>query len=137
MPSHETTPFSLQATDKQLQQRVAMALARLAKPTDLRECFVNRKGLEILLELLTDSRKEASVQKEAAGEPPHVSRLCKHEQRWVALCGVPCGCQTAAIMQQQAACRELPQSGLPDCGWLCSPTAADHLGYLLIAVCLL
>ena len=70
---NNTTPSSLQATDKQLQQRVAMALARLAKPTDLRECFVNRKGLEILLELLTDSRKEASVQKEAAGEYPRDS----------------------------------------------------------------
>ena len=53
-----------------------MALARLAKPTDLRECFVNRKGLEILLELLTDTRKEASVQKEAAGECALVTADC-------------------------------------------------------------
>ena len=108
----KTTPSSLQATDKQLQQRVAMALARLAKPTDLRECFVNRKGLEILLELLTDSRKEASVQKEAAGGCPHGSRLYKHKQPWLRLSVIPCGCQTAAMLQKQAACGELQQSAV-------------------------
>ena len=97
-PCHPITtiPSSLQATDKQLQQRVAMALARLAKPTDLRECFVNRKGLEILLELLTDSRKEASVQKEAAGEYPHGSRLCKHP---ATLGGTCVAYPVAAILQ--------------------------------------
>lgn len=64
--------FSLytQATDKAMQQRVAVALAWLGKEADLRLCFVDRKGLDVLLELLTDQRRDTASHKEAAGEMP-------------------------------------------------------------------
>lgn len=58
----------LQATDKTMQQRVAVALAWLGKEADLRQSFVDRRGLDVLLELLTDQRRDASSHKEAAGE---------------------------------------------------------------------
>ena len=57
----------MQATDKALQQRVAVALAWLGKEADLRLCFVDRKGLDVLLELLTDQRRDVASHKEAAG----------------------------------------------------------------------
>lgn len=60
----------IQATDKAMQQRVAVALAWLGKEADLRLCFVDRKGLDVLLELLTDQRRDAASHKEAAGEVP-------------------------------------------------------------------
>ena len=62
----------MQATDKAMQQRVAVALAWLGKEADLRLCFVDRKGLDVLLELLTDQRRDAASHKEAAGEMPTV-----------------------------------------------------------------
>ena len=58
----------MQATDKAMQQRVAVALAWLGKEADLRLCFVDRKGLDVLLELLTDQRRDTASHKEAAGE---------------------------------------------------------------------
>ena len=60
--------FHVQATDKAMQQRVAVALAWLGKEADLRLCFVDRKGLDVLLELLTDQRRDTASHKEAAGE---------------------------------------------------------------------
>lgn len=57
-----------------MQQRVAVALAWLGKETDLRLCFVDRKGLDVLLELLTDQRRDAASHKEAAGAVS--SKLC-------------------------------------------------------------
>lgn len=56
----------LQASDKQMQQRVAVALAWLGKEADLRQCFVDRRGLDVLLDMLTDQRRDTSVHKEAA-----------------------------------------------------------------------
>lgn len=53
-----------------MQQRVAVALAWLGKEADLRQCFVDRRGLDVLLEMLTDQRRDAAVHKEAA------SKLC-------------------------------------------------------------
>lgn len=64
------TSFCIQATDKAMQQRVAVALAWLGKEADLRLCFVDRKGLDVLLELLTDQRRDAASHKEAAGGVP-------------------------------------------------------------------
>lgn len=58
----------MQATDKAMQQRVAVALAWLGKEADLRLCFVDRKGLDVLLELLTDQRRDDASHQEAAGE---------------------------------------------------------------------
>ena len=51
-----------------MQQRVAVALAWLGKEADLRLSFVDRRGLDVLLELLTDQRRDASSHQEAAGE---------------------------------------------------------------------
>jgi hypothetical protein len=51
-----------------MQQRVAVALAWLGKEADLRQSFVDRRGLDVLLELLTDQRRDASSHKEAAGD---------------------------------------------------------------------
>ena len=62
-------PFCMQqATDKMMQQRVAVALAWLGKEADLRQSFVDRRGLDVLLELLTDQRRDAGSHKEAAGK---------------------------------------------------------------------
>ena len=63
-----------------MQQRVAVALAWLGKEADLRQCFVDRMGLDVLLELLTDQRRDASAHKEAAGElvdDVFVHRACR------------------------------------------------------------
>lgn len=66
-----------QATDKTMQQRVAVALAWLGKEADLRQSFVDRRGLDVLLELLTDQRRDANSHKEAAGEfLQHVCQCC-------------------------------------------------------------
>ena len=59
---------AVQATDKLMQQRVAVALAWLGKEADLRQSFVDRRGLDVLLELLTDQRRDASSHREAAGK---------------------------------------------------------------------
>ena len=56
-----------------MQQRVAVALAWLGKEADLRQSFVDRRGLDVLLELLTDQRRDASSHKEAAGEFCNIS----------------------------------------------------------------
>lgn len=65
-----TCLLDMQATDKAMQQRVAVALAWLGKEADLRLCFVDRKGLDVLLELLTDQKRDAASHKEAAGAAP-------------------------------------------------------------------
>lgn len=51
-----------------MQQRVAVALAWLGKEADLRQCFVDRRGLDVLLDMLTDQRREMPVHKEAASK---------------------------------------------------------------------
>ena len=51
-----------------MQQRVAIALAWLGKEADLRLCFVDRRGLDVLLEMLTDQRRDAATHKEAASK---------------------------------------------------------------------
>lgn len=66
--SDSPSSLHMQATDKAMQQRVAVALAWLGKEADLRLCFVDRKGLDVLLELLTDQRRDTASHKEAAGE---------------------------------------------------------------------
>ena len=63
---HVVVEAALQATDKSMQQRVAVALAWLGKEADLRQCFVDRRGLDVLLDMLTDQRRDATVHKEAA-----------------------------------------------------------------------
>ena len=60
------------SADRLLQQRTALSLARLAREQDLRLVFVERKGLDVLLALLSDTSRGAVIQKEAAGVPPCV-----------------------------------------------------------------
>ncbi|KAK9815710.1 hypothetical protein WJX72_008429 [[Myrmecia] bisecta] len=59
--------YSLHSTERLVQQRVATALARLTRPQDLRQVFLDHKGLDVLLGLLTDPNKDLVTQKEAAG----------------------------------------------------------------------
>ena len=61
--------YSLASADTALQQRTAAALARLVKDADLRLVFIERKGLDILLEPLKGGSK-TEAQLEAAGEAP-------------------------------------------------------------------
>ena len=77
----------MQATDKAMQQRVAVALAWLGKEADLRLCFVDRKGLDVLLELLTDQRRDAASHKEAAGRAylPLICILSLQSFLWLCL----------------------------------------------------
>ena len=59
--------YSLASADAALQQRTAAALARLVKDADLRLVFIERRGLDILMEPLKDrGTKEAQI--EAAGK---------------------------------------------------------------------
>ena len=59
--------YSLSSSNPLLQQRTAVALARLAREQDLRTIFVDCKGMDVLLNILVDSSKTSEQQKEAAG----------------------------------------------------------------------
>lgn len=67
--------YSLSASNPLVQQRTAIALARLAREQDLRLIFVDRKGMDVLLNMLTDPNKSSESQKEAAGTLLHPSEL--------------------------------------------------------------
>lgn len=62
----QQTLYSMQSSDKLLQQRTATALARLAREEDLKTVFVDRRGLDILTSLLVDNSAESSQRLEAA-----------------------------------------------------------------------
>lgn len=59
--------YSMNCSDPVMQHRTATALARLAREADLKTVFVDRKGLDILLTILTDTSRDALCHKEAAG----------------------------------------------------------------------
>ena len=59
--------YSMNCSDAIMQHRTATALARLARENDLKTVFVDRKGLDILLQILTDPKRDAICHKEAAG----------------------------------------------------------------------
>ena len=59
--------YSMNCSDPVMQHRTATALARLARENDLKTVFVDRKGLDILLNILTDPSRDAICHKEAAG----------------------------------------------------------------------
>ncbi len=59
--------YSMNCSEPTLQHRTATALARLAREGDLKTVFVDRKGLDILLSILTDPTRDAVCHKEAAG----------------------------------------------------------------------
>jgi hypothetical protein len=61
--------YSMNCSDPVMQHRTATALARLARENDLKTVFVDRKGLDILLNILTDPSRDAICHKEAAGVP--------------------------------------------------------------------
>lgn len=61
--------YALTSSDKIMQQRTALALARLCREEDICRVFVDRKGLDVLLELLLDTtKKEGLPSRESAGE---------------------------------------------------------------------
>ena len=59
--------YSMHCADGRMRHRTATALARLAREQDLRHVFVDRKGLDILIGILTDPAREPLQLKEAAG----------------------------------------------------------------------
>lgn len=62
---HQTL-YAMYSSDRAVQQRVATALARLAATADLKTAFVDRRGLHVLVDMLTDSKSD-ELQQEAAG----------------------------------------------------------------------
>ncbi|KAG1679847.1 hypothetical protein FOA52_012761 [Chlamydomonas sp. UWO 241] len=58
--------FMLQSSDRVIQQRAAMALARLAPEAELRSIFVDKRGLDLLLDALVDASVDARLKKDAA-----------------------------------------------------------------------
>ena len=72
--------YSMNCSEPTLQHRTATALARLAREGDLKTVFVERKGLDILLSILTDPTRDAICHKEAAGVViPHSGVLAAQE----------------------------------------------------------
>ena len=69
IPTHAALQvlYSLASADAALQQRTAAALSRLVKDTDLRMVFLERRGLEILMDPLKDGVGTREAQLEAAG----------------------------------------------------------------------
>jgi hypothetical protein len=59
--------YSMHCADGRMRHRTATALARLAREQDLKHVFVDRKGLDILIGILTDPAREPLQLKEAAG----------------------------------------------------------------------
>jgi HEAT repeat protein len=59
--------YAMRGPDRGVRERTACALARLARDADLRTVFVDRKGLDVLLGLLTDPARDPAAQREAAG----------------------------------------------------------------------
>lgn len=60
--------FAMRGGDRASRERVAAALARLVtRDDDLRSVFVDRRGLDVLLGLLTDPSRDPRHQREAAG----------------------------------------------------------------------
>lgn len=58
--------FMLRSSNKDIQQLTATSLARLAPESELRNIFVDKRGLDILLEMLVDSQLPPRSQREAA-----------------------------------------------------------------------
>lgn len=59
--------YSLISSIPLIQQRTAVALTRLVKEQDLCQVFVERKGIDVLINMLIDCKKLGTTQKEAAG----------------------------------------------------------------------
>lgn len=59
--------YSMNTSDRIMQHRTTTALARLAREQDLETIFIDRKGLDILISILTDSTRDPTTLREAAG----------------------------------------------------------------------
>ena len=54
--------FMLRSSDRVVQQRAAMALARMAPEAKLRSIFVDKRGLDVLLDMLVDESLDQRLQ---------------------------------------------------------------------------
>lgn len=64
--------YAMYSSEKGVGQRCACALAHLAAITDLQAAFVERKGLDIIIAMLTDAgkgEKRDTLHREAASAP--------------------------------------------------------------------
>ena len=62
-PSMALAPSSpLRSADRVVQQRAAMALARMAPEGKLRAIFVDKRGLDVLLDMLVDESLDQRIQ---------------------------------------------------------------------------
>jgi hypothetical protein len=64
--------YSMSTADRIMQHRTTTALARLGREQDLKTIFIDRKGLDILISILTDPTRDPTTLREAAGasSPP-------------------------------------------------------------------
>jgi len=75
--------YAMYSSDRAVVQRCACALAHMASIPDLHAAFVERKGLDILVEMLTDGKRDTrdALQREAASAPSrdlyHIA-ACSH-----------------------------------------------------------
>jgi hypothetical protein len=70
--------YAMYSSDRVVAQRCACALAHMASIPDLAAAFVERKGLDILVDMLTDSKSRDTrdaLQREAASASPRTSLL--------------------------------------------------------------
>lgn len=58
--------FLLRSNNRVVQQRAALALAKQAPDVQLKSIFLEKRGLDVLLDMLVDTSLNATVQKEAA-----------------------------------------------------------------------
>lgn len=66
--------FMLRSADKTVQQRAAMSLAKLAPEAQIKSIFVDKRGLEVLLDMLIDSSLDGHMQREAANAVLELAR---------------------------------------------------------------
>uniref|UniRef100_A0A7S0RRY0 BTB domain-containing protein n=1 Tax=Chlamydomonas leiostraca TaxID=1034604 RepID=A0A7S0RRY0_9CHLO len=66
--------FMLRSGDKLVQQRAAMSLAKLAPEAEIKSIFVDKRGLEVLLDMLVDQALEPRMQREAANAVLELAR---------------------------------------------------------------
>lgn len=62
--------YSMNTADRVMQHRTTTALARLGREADLKTIFIDRKGLDILISILTDPTRDPTTLREAAGSLP-------------------------------------------------------------------
>lgn len=65
--------YSMNTSDRIMQHRTSTALARLGREQDLKTIFIDRKGLDILIAILTDTSRDPTTLREAAG-----ALTCRH-----------------------------------------------------------